>query len=378
MRRRLKTHRAALQGSLLLAYYYVSSAESYDIDWTTAQCVLCLRLIGFSFDYSDGSIRPEKRQPYQKKHALDRLPSVLEFLGYAYSYSGFLVGPQYSFATYSRFIGDLDKVSQHSIAFGAALKSFLFGAVYLGISTVGGGYFPVLALKGNDFLNVWPLWYRLVYVIAAMRVCLMRYGGIWMLTNGHCIMLGIGYAKGDDGRVRWDGLANFLPWRFETATNIDDLVGSFNINTNLWVKEYVFKRLRFLGNRELSLLGSLVFLAVWHGFSPGYFFNFGMEFLDQLAEARLRLLVRPLSNFASKTGGVVQMAWNFACYVTAFITLSFGFQAFELKTLEDSLNGYHAIGYISQLVPLFIIVLGIVLGPFLRERKPKAEGAKTE
>jgi hypothetical protein len=32
---------------------------------------------------------------------------------------------------------------------------------------------------------------------------------------------------------------------------------------------YVFKRLRFLGNKDLSQLGALFFLAIWHGLFSG-------------------------------------------------------------------------------------------------------------
>lgn len=42
---------------------------------------------------------------------------------------------------------------------------------------------------------------------------------------------------------------------------------------------YVYKRLRFLNNRNISQLCSLVFLAVWHGLSTGYFMCFFLEFL---------------------------------------------------------------------------------------------------
>ncbi len=41
-------------GYLLLGYVYYAPDEDYAIDWTTSYCVMCLRLIGFGFDYYDG------------------------------------------------------------------------------------------------------------------------------------------------------------------------------------------------------------------------------------------------------------------------------------------------------------------------------------
>ncbi|KAG1065388.1 hypothetical protein G6F42_026839 [Rhizopus arrhizus] len=38
---------------LLLGYYYMQT-DDYDITWTMTQCILCLRMMGFGFDYYDG------------------------------------------------------------------------------------------------------------------------------------------------------------------------------------------------------------------------------------------------------------------------------------------------------------------------------------
>ena len=71
---------------------------------------------------------------------------------------------------------------------------------------------------------------------------------------------------------------------YEFATRLQDIITNFNINTNAWMKIYVMKRLRFLGNKELSQLGALLFLALWHGMYFGYFAAFIMEFLDMMIE----------------------------------------------------------------------------------------------
>ena len=44
---------AHLQGHLLLGYWFAES-DSYDINWTTPQCILTLRLIGMVMDVYDG------------------------------------------------------------------------------------------------------------------------------------------------------------------------------------------------------------------------------------------------------------------------------------------------------------------------------------
>src|SRR6266542_2719951 len=81
--------------------------------------------------------------------------------------------------------------------------------------------------------------------------------------------------------------------KFEFATSLNQIVGSFNTNTNLWTKIYIFKRLIFLGNKNLSSLGALSFLALWHGVYSGYFICFSLEFVDIETERRWSKRVEP-------------------------------------------------------------------------------------
>ena len=56
------------------------------------------------------------------------------------------------------------------------------------------------------------------------------------------------------------------------------------------VHRYFFKRLRFLGNKTFSHFATLMFLAVWHGYYPGYFGSFMLEFFVMRAEREVRAL----------------------------------------------------------------------------------------
>lgn len=50
----------------------------------------------------------------------------------------------------------------------------------------------------------------------------------------------------------------------------------------------VFKRCRFLGNKTLSHMLTLLFLTVWHGLHSGYIICFSMEFLIIMVEKQVR------------------------------------------------------------------------------------------
>ena len=45
------------------------------------------------------------------------------------------------------------------------------------------------------------------------------------------------------------------------------------------VYRHIFKRLKFLGNKVMSQMATLLFLALWHGLHSGYILCFSMEFI---------------------------------------------------------------------------------------------------
>lgn len=95
-----------------------------------------------------------------------------------------------------------------------------------------------------------------------------------------CTAFGLTYnGKDSSGNLKWDGCANVELLTFENATQYDHYIQSFNINTNHWSAEYVYKRLKFLGSKLYSQIATLAFLAVWHGFHSGYYMCFIMEFI---------------------------------------------------------------------------------------------------
>lgn len=95
-----------------------------------------------------------------------------------------------------------------------------------------------------------------------------------------CITFGLTYnGKDSKGRIKWDGCANVKLRTFETATLFNHYILSFNINTNNWCAEYIYKRLKFLGSKMYSQIMTLLFLALWHGFHSGYYHCFFIEFV---------------------------------------------------------------------------------------------------
>lgn len=92
--------------------------------------------------------------------------------------------------------------------------------------------------------------YRIWYIYALGFTARLKYYGAWSLTEGACILSGLGYNGLDDQkRPRWDRLTNVEPWSLETAQNSRAYLESWNMNTNKWLKNYVYLRVTPKGKK---------------------------------------------------------------------------------------------------------------------------------
>lgn len=131
---------------------------------------------------------------------------------------------------------------------------------------------------------------------------------------------------------------------------------SFNINTNDWVKRYIFKRIithpkvsKSKMAKEISQLISLLFLALWHGYSVGYFLCFLLEFLLMMAENAIKALTSPLH--IPDNGMTRVLAW-----IIRNIALSYGLISFDLKTFGASIHGYNNLYWFGHIIGALVIV----------------------
>lgn len=364
----------------LLTCYFLYSSEGYDLDFTTAQCVLTLRLISLGFDYLDGS-KPNA-QSDQKLNGLKELPSLLEVFGFGYFFGSFLTGPQFTFRHYKDFVTlDLFKKpgleksgTLPPLPVNYTLRCIGLGVLYLLLNAVGDIFFsPYLIIKPS-FME-YSFFYRLFYATMSMKITLWKYLGVWLLAEGACVLSGIGFKEYKDSEIVWNGLSNVNPWLFETTPTLRGIVESFNINTNDWVKRYIFKRLIFLNNKTLSSFGALFFLAIWHGFAIGYFTCFLLEFLDMEVENRYRDLgwwTAFEKKFPFLTIPLYVVAW-----IIRNIVLSYGLLSFVFKTWNTSLTAYSSLYFLNHIfVVALLLAYPIIKKTFFPKKKQETSTKK--
>ncbi|CAH0578246.1 unnamed protein product [Chrysodeixis includens] len=317
----------------LLAGYIVTESEDYDITWTMPHCVLTLKLIALSFDLWDGQkkIKGQELSANNKLTALESSPTFLELIGFVYFPACFLVGPIFSFRRYKDFISDKFPLDTDADVYEAqALKRLGQGFIYLVAYQVGVSVFSMKYMLSDEFWDT-SIIYRHFYCGLWAHFALYKYISCWLLTEASCIRFGLSYngTKSEDGRSvsKWDGCNNIKLLRFEGATRFQHYIDSFNCNTNHFAAEYVYKRLRILGNRNLSQLITLMFLALWHGTQSGYYMTFINEFLIMYMEKELEAIlvktefyeqmwnntaIKYLLYIILKTYTIVFMGWSLA------------------------------------------------------------------
>jgi lysophospholipid acyltransferase 5 len=162
--------------------------------------------------------------------------------------------------------------------------------------------------------------------------------------------------------------------KFELATSLNSIVGAFNTNTNLWTKIYIFKRLIFLGNKNLSALGALSFLALWHGLHIGYYICFSLEFVDIEAEKRwakrVEPYIKPLYDPKNKVNTWAIKLHKFACWFGQTCGLHYAMIPFELLKWNDIVIAYNSVYWIGHIVVFTLLFADMIL--------PKGRAKKVE
>lgn len=184
---------------LLLGYYFMQT-DDYDITWTMTQCILCLRMMGFGFDYYDG----RKNQGEVKKSTaplplsfqadtpLAELPDIQHFLAYAMFPSAFLVGPQFSYSLYTKWISNNDlnsmtteqKEERDRAQQLYIWRSAILAIIYLGLQQTIGATYSTSYLLTEEFQSFCFI-KRLFILLLAGKFAFNKYIGIWLLTEGN-------------------------------------------------------------------------------------------------------------------------------------------------------------------------------------------------
>ena len=171
----------------------------------------------------------------------------------------------------------------------ATIKAVI-GLIWIFLFLKLSGWYNAERVLGNEYKRYGFI--RRIFILHMLGLTSrFKYYGVWYLTEGACILSGMGY-KGVDpktGRVQWNRLQNVNPWGIETAQNTRAYLGNWNINTNNWLRNYMYLRVTPKGKKPgfRASMATFVTSAIWHGFYPGYYLSFLLAaFLQTVAKSK--------------------------------------------------------------------------------------------
>lgn len=276
------------------------------VDITGAQMVLVMKLSAFCWNVADGTLPEDQMSDFQKDRVLKELPSLLDYAGYVFFFPSLLCGPAMDFAEYRRWL-DLSMFEVPATADPAkkpptrkkrriprsatpSMWKLATGLVWVLCFLNFSGWYNTDLLLDDSYMS-YSLPRRLWVLHMTNFTARMKYYGVWSMTEGACILAGLGYNGFDPvtGKISWNRLSNIYPWGVESAQNTRAYLENWNIKTNLWLRHYIYLRVTPRGKKPgfRASLATFTTSAIWHGFYPGYYLTFVLaSFIQTVAKSK--------------------------------------------------------------------------------------------
>lgn len=281
------------------------------VDITGAQMVMVMKLTGFLWNVQDGKQPPSELSDFQKERALKKLPSIGDYAAWVLFFPSLFGGPAFDYVDYQKWItctmfevpaGVDEKLKPRTkknrkIPRSATPAMWKAGAgvVWIFLFLKFSSFVYPEVFTGPRFLE-FSFLKRVWFVYLLGFTARLKYYGVWSLTEGACILTGLGYNGVDakTGRVSWDRLQNVNPWGLESAQNSRAYLANWNMNTNNWLRNYIYLRVTPKGKKPgfRASMATFTTSAFWHGFYPGYYLTFMTASLLQTV-AKSEFYLRP-------------------------------------------------------------------------------------
>ncbi|KAI1144646.1 MBOAT family protein [Hypoxylon sp. FL0543] len=347
----LMSHMAVSQ----LSRQFADNPSSVDI--TGAQMVLVMKLSAFAWNVFDGTLPEDQLSDFQKSRRILQLPGLLDYAGYVLFFPSLMAGPAFDYNEYRGWIdcsmfdvpATIDPAKKPPTrkkrkiprSGTPAMLKLASGIVWIWLFLNLSKYYSHQVLLDDRYPTLSFLRRVLVmHMVGFTARC--KYYGVWFMAEGSCILAGLGYNGVDPvtGKVYWNRLQNINPWGVETAQNSRAYLENWNMNTNKWLRYYIYLRVT-PRNRKPGFRASLatfVTSAFWHGFYPGYYLSFILASFVQQAAKHYRRNVRPFFlDPVTQKPLPSKKYYDFASWLATQTTFSFVVAPFVILRLDQSL-----------------------------------------
>ena len=405
-----------LMGHVSVSHIYRHIANNPSaVDITGAQMVLVMKLSAFCWNIRDGKQKESELNDAQKERMLAKLPGLLDYAGFVAFFPSLMAGPAFDFVDYERWLN----TSMFALPPGTdplrapptrkkrkiprsatpAMYKMAIGLGWILLFLQLSKYFNPRVILSDYYANY--NFIRRVFHLHMMNfVIRMKYYGVWSLTEGSCILSGIGYRGLDPktGKPNWDRLTNIKPAGVELAQNSHAYLGNWNINTNHWLRNYIYLRVTPKGKKPgfRASMATFVTSAFWHGFEPGYYMTFVLaSFVQNVAKSKssrkfhdaletdswsdARRLLRPF--FMTPDGKKptqYKPYYDFFTWLVTQLAFSFTTTPFILLSSHDSLKAWARVYFYCIIGVTICSVFLITPGKTYLQKRVKARTTRPD
>ncbi|KAK3048877.1 Lysophospholipid acyltransferase [Extremus antarcticus] len=388
-----------LMGHMSVSHIYRQMVNDPSlVDITGAQMVMVMKLSAFCWNVWDGKQKQADLTDAQKERMLTGLPSALDYAGFVAFFPALMAGPAFDYVDYHRWLNTtmfdlpagIDPMKAPATRKRRKIPRSATPAMFKMASGLGwillflqlSKYYGSTVLLSDEYMGY--NFFRRVFQMYMMNfVARMKYYGVWSLTEGSCILSGIGYQGVDPktGKARWDRLTNIKPAGVELAQNSHAYLGNWNINTNHWLRNYIYLRVTPKGKKPgfRASMATFVTSAFWHGFEPGYYMTFVLASFIQNVAKNARRLLRPF--FLTSDGKTPNKYKPYYDIFTWFVTqLAFCFVTtpFILLSIHDSMLAWTRVYFYCVIGVTACSVFLVTPGKAWLQRKVKARVGRPE
>ncbi|KAI1412979.1 MBOAT family protein [Hypoxylon sp. FL1857] len=330
------------------------------VDITGAQMVLVMKLSAFAWNVFDGTLPEDQLSDFQKSRRILKLPNLLDYAGYVLFFPSLMAGPAFDYNEYRGWIdcsmfdvpATVDPAKKPPTrkkrkiprSGTPAMMKLASGVVWIWLFLNLSKYYSHQVLLDDRYMNYGFLRRVLImHMVGFTARC--KYYGVWFMAEGSCILAGLGYNGVDPvtGKVYWNRLQNINPWGVETAQNSRAYLENWNMNTNKWLRYYIYLRVT-PRNRKPGFRASLatfVTSAFWHGFYPGYYLSFILASFVQQAAKHYRRNIRPFFlDPVTQKPLPNKKYYDIASWLATQTTFSFVVTPFVILRLDQSLQAW--------------------------------------
>ncbi|KAK3357450.1 MBOAT, membrane-bound O-acyltransferase family-domain-containing protein [Lasiosphaeria hispida] len=373
------------------------------VDITGAQMVLVMKLSAFCWNVADGTLPDSDLSDFQKDRRLRELPSLVDYAGYVFFFPSLMIGPAFDFADYRRWLDTtmfevpaaVDPTKKPPTrrkrriprSGTPAMIKLVTGLAWTLLFIKLEGYFSPGVLLEPEY-EEYSFIRRLLILHMVPLTARTKYYGVWTMTEGACILAGLGYNGVDpvSGKVSWDRLQNINPLGVELAQNTRAYLGNWNMNTNSWLRNYVYLRVTPRGKKPgfRATLATFTTSAFWHGFYPGYYLAFVLAGLIQTVAKNFRRYFRPFFlDPKTQTPLATKKYYDFFSWLTTQLAMNFTTAPFLILTLSGSLAAWSRLYFYAVIstiasMAFFASPAKPQLQRILEQRAAKASGGSAD